>query len=241
MDEENLPAGEAEMGAEAIAAAPEIENEAPATFRGETAASPVNEQSAEAAPQAGQEPFWYRKTLREYEKKNKALEKQLEQVKQAQEQAYPQHHVPDLYEDPQGFQQAMMAQMQQFAVNQRLDQSEWRARDRHGDELVDEVLAWAETRPDIAQWSLSQRDPYAAAIQVYQRERLAAEIGDNPEVWRQKERERLRQEILNEAQSVQGQQQVSIPRSLGSARNVAPSTPPVSDKPVFLKDIKRSS
>lgn len=210
----------------------EIIGEPPAEPMEELPPEPGDEPTPEPAPAAAApepkaptEPFWYRKTLREKEAELRTLRQQMEQF-QTQQPA-PQA-APDPYEDPQGYQASVQQTVQQALFSQRLEFSEMRARDKFGDDAWEETNDWLRTRPDVAQWAASQRDPCGAAVQIYQREKLAAEIGDNPDQWREKERERLRQEVLAEMQQQPAQQAANpitrpiIPGPGSQARSAAP-------------------
>lgn len=172
-------------------------------------AEPGDEPAPEPAPAAAapepaapQEPFYYRKALRNLEKSIASKERELEEYRARLESQQPAPAAaPDPYEDPQGYQAAVEQRVQQANFALRLEFSETRARDKFGDEAWEETNDWLRTRPDVAQWAASQRDPCGAAVQIYQREKLAAEIGDNPDQWREKERERIRQEVLAEVQT----------------------------------------
>lgn len=231
------PAAEAETGAEI--STPEVTNDAPQAAVEGAAAS---KEPAPAAPAADgpKEPFWYRKELREKEKRLKNLERQLEQAA-AQQQHRP-VQFPDPLSDVEGFQGFLQQQLQHIAMTQRLETSEMFARQKFGDDAWEETNEWLLTRPDVAEWARNQRDPWGAAIQQYRKEKLASEIGDNPDAWREKERERLKAELLAELQAGQPgarQPATQIPRSIAGARNVAPSTPAPDDRPVFAKDVRR--
>ena len=225
----DLPAGDAETTFEPLTTAvPATEPEplGPTEDAAEESADPAPAAAAPEPKDEPKEPFWYRKTLREKEAELKALRQQVEQFQTHQPQSQSQP-APDPYEDPQGYQVAVQQTVQQALFAQRLEFSEMRARDKFGDDTWEETNDWLRNRPDVAQWAASQRDPCGAAVQLYQREKLAAEIGDNPDQWREKERERLRQEILAEVQQTAPQGATPITRAIipgpgSQARSAAP-------------------
>lgn len=161
------------------------------------------------APQK-EEPFWYRKAIEKEKRARQALERELEQARQQQPQAQPQ------YESPQQYFETMR-------VMDRLERSEDRFIDKHGEQEFEAVKDWLATRPDIEAWAIQQRHPWGAAFQQYQRERLSAEIGDDPNAWRERERERLRQELQAEMQGNPPMtQRPNIPAPASAVRSTAP-------------------
>lgn len=191
----------------------------------------------EGAPSAPTEPFWYRKTLKEKDRQLKDRDRELEILRQRvgsppdQRQPGPAApSLPDPLDDPNGYQggilQVVEERIARAAFDQRLALSEHTARQKHGDELTDEADAWLSTRPDVAEWAARQPSPWLAAIQTYQREKLASEIGDDPNAWREAERERLRQELLAEMTPANPGGNMNprpvIPQPAATVRNAAP-------------------
>lgn len=185
------------------------------------AAAPA--QAAADSPKPDQ-PFWTREELRKSQKANKRLQaehdraqRELEDLR-AQQRQRPQAEEPNYDEDPAAFRAQVMREIQQSNLNMRLDTSEFHARQSYGEEAVDELLEWAGTRPDIANWAINQRNPYQALMQTYRKEKLAAEIGDDPEAWRAAERARLQEQIRAEMAAEQGAQ----PNALATAGRPQP-------------------
>lgn len=173
-------------------------------------------------PEAEQ-PFWYRKEIEKERKRAQAAERQLEELARRPPQAEPQRG-PDPLEDPEAFEAHRQREIHTLRAEIRLEGSEDRFIEKHGEEQLDEVREWLRTKHNgqgnpMEQWALSQRDPWRAAHQQYQREKLAAEIGEDPNAWRDSERERIRQEILAE----QAVQQQHIP---AAAPQMSRPTPP---------------
>lgn len=189
------------------------------------APQPDPEVKPEAKPEAEQ-PFWYRKRLKEIEQRAKAAERRAEELEQ-QRQA-PQ--MPDPQQDPRAY-------FETQRVFMRLESSEDRFIDKHGEAELEAVKEWLTTRPDIEAWAIQQRHPWGAAHQQYQREKFAAEIGDNPEAWREQERARIREEILSEMPSAPMASQPRIPTPASGARSVASRGGPAFAGPTPLGDI----
>lgn len=165
----------------------------------------------ETKPEAEQ-PFWYRKRLKEIEQRAKAAEQRAQELESRQ--AQPQ--LPDPRQDPVSY-------FETQRVMDRLERSEDRFVDKHGEPELEAVKDWLATRPDIEAWAIQQRHPWASAHQQYQREKLSAEIGDDPNAWRESERERLRAEILAEMPSApMAPQRPTIPAPASGQRSTAP-------------------
>jgi hypothetical protein len=200
------------------APAPEMAAPAPAAIQPDPAAP-------EAKPEAEQ-PFWYRKRLKEIEQRAKAAERRAEELEQ-QRQA-PQ--MPDPRQDPAAY-------FETQRVVDRLERSEDRFVDKHGEPELEAVKDWLTTRPDIEAWAIQQRHPWAAAHTQYQREKFAAEIGDDPNAWREQERARLREEIMSEMPSAPMASQPRIPTPASGQRSVASRGGPAFAGPSPLKSI----
>lgn len=140
----------------------------------------------EKDPEPKGDPFWYRKAIEKERKKRQELERRLEE----REQHDPRQQAPQ-FSDPVQY-------LEYTRTVDRLERSEDRFIDRHGDDTFDEVKAWLSTRSDIEQWAQQQRHPWGAAHEQYQREKLSAEIGDDPNAWRERELAKLREQARRE-------------------------------------------
>lgn len=132
---------------------------------------PAPEPVAEVKPEPGHVPI---NALLDEREKRKELERQLTELRKASE---TKQSLPDPIEDPVGFQQQSMAQVQQMLLDTRLNMSETLARRHHGDEATEAAKAWAmekfKNSPAFWQEVISQSDPYDYAIQAYNREQVA--------------------------------------------------------------------
>lgn len=188
--------------------------------------APITEPIAEAAPAVeaaapevkpetkpeAEQPFWYRKRLKEIEQRAKAAEQRAQEL----EARTAQPQLPDPRQDPVSY-------FETQRVIDRLERSEDRFVDKHGEQHLESVKEWLTTRPDIEAWAIQQRHPWDAANQQYQREKLSAEIGDDPNAWREAERARLRAEILAEQPSApMAPSRPNLPAPASGARSAAP-------------------
>lgn len=175
--------------------------------------------AAAAEPEPKNEPFWYRQTLREKERALKAKERELEELRSRV--ATPPAEIPDPQYDPQGYRDHIRAEVQQAQQATILRTSEMIARQKHGAAL-DEAKEWIASREDVAQWAIAQPHPYEALMTAYNREKIAAEMGDDPNAWREKERERIRQELLAETQPQALTPRPTLPGPGSQARSAKP-------------------
>ncbi len=143
--------------------------------------------------------------------------------------------LPNPAEDPEGYHRAITggfrSEMSRFRLETTLNLSERFARQQHGNEAFEETKAWLTTRPDLEDFFLTQPDPWGAAFSHYSREKLADEIGDDPNAWREKERQRIRDEILAEQGAAPRdpapapQMRAAPPAAASTARSAAPRDP----------------
>lgn len=212
------PAAETPTPPPAASAAP------PAT----PAAQPATPDPA-AAPET-QQPFWYRQALKKEKERQRELERQIAELQANRQQAEPEP-APDPYADPQGYNDLVQQHLRTLEHRQNVAISERFARLKHGDSTWEETHEWLETRPDMVAWARQQPDPCESAIQAFKREKLAAEIGDDPAKWRETERQRMlqdpeiRAQILAELGATPAPQTPNTPQQ---PQRAAPP-PPASD------------
>lgn len=175
------------------------------------------------------------------------LRRQTEEAKRAAQQPSPQYQPPpqpiDPVNDPQGFVQRVQTAM----LNERLNNSEMFLREKLGTEKVDGLIAEfkqaAQADPALYQKMYQQPNPYGWMAREVDRLKLIREV-DDPAAYRAKivAEERAKWEAEMAAQApppppvspAAGQ-----PRSLATARNVAPRSAPAWTGPTPLTDIAR--
>lgn len=144
--------------------------------------------------------------------------------------------LPDPSRDPAGYarvvRQIAQHDAMQFAEHQRLNGLQADLEDEHGKEAV--VMAYqafqaaAERDPALNAQVRSARNPWKAmwkwASDNSPRVKLLAEIGPDPDAWRNQERERLRAEMASSAQQPAQQPAPAVPStpSLAAARSAGP-------------------
>lgn len=111
--------------------------------------------------------------------KRKALEAQLAKYQAAERQPETQE-VPDMFEDPEGWQNYQRQEYKQELYRQRADFSHRLAVKDHGKETVDQALAWGQQRcmedPSFNTAVLNNPDPVGFAVEQYQREQMASAL-----------------------------------------------------------------
>lgn len=130
------------------------------------------------------------------ERRAQELEQRLSQYTQQQEEYVP--------TDPREIIQYTLAEQQKIAFNERLNISELMARQAYGDDEVTAAqqafMEASQSDPNLAAQLQGQVHPYDWVLRWHKSYRLMSEIAPDPEAWRSAERERLRQELLQEIQ-----------------------------------------
>lgn len=137
--------------------------------------------------------------------------------------------------------------MEAAAFEARRQVSQFYAEREFGPELVKEAFAFFE-RPEnhaASQRFLNSPMPFVDAVEAYRRHKAAEEIGQDPEAWRQAERERIRAELAAEAQAAAATAPVQTPprprppvslATAPSATRAAPAVPRPKSMEAFFED-----
>jgi hypothetical protein len=138
------------------------------------------------------------------------------QQRQAQQQA------PDFFEDPDQRLQYERQSLNASVMRLKLEQSRFLAEREFGADLVKETYAFFDQNPALSHQFVSHPSPFHAAVEFYKRQKVAEEIGADPEAWRQREREKLLEQLRAEAMAevqttAQVQPKPKIPGSLATA------------------------
>lgn len=154
-----------------------------------------------------------------------------QRIEQERLQQQPQYQPPLVTEDAEGWAEHVQQQQAYAVYNQRLDMSEMLARQQFGDDPVEKASeAFLEARaqdPTLQQKFDSQKHPYSWLLNWHKQHALISEIGNDPEAWRNAERERIRQELLASQKPVSVAQQ--------SAPSQQPPPPSLASAPVAAR------
>jgi hypothetical protein len=122
--------------------------------------------------------------LHETRDKVRALEAELQRLR-PQQQSQPEV-VPDIWEDPEGYQNHLAQTVRQATLNATLNLSEELVRQSAGNETVDAAQQWGQqafqANPALFQQFISQRNPYGFLVQEYQRQTALSKLGDPKDI-----------------------------------------------------------
>lgn len=158
---------------------------APKETKAETPAAPVAEVPKPAElkvepPKTEEKDPFFVGMLNEREKRQK-LTREIADLRAAQQQK-PQH-IPSIKDDPDGWAAHQEGVIARRLFEQRVDDSEYTAREKHGDAVVDAALQFGfdqlNSVPGFAQQQASQRYPIDWLIKQHKRHELMAQIGDD--------------------------------------------------------------
>lgn len=207
------PVAEVEIVQEAEAEAPQVEAEPEGTGEPKAAPPVAAEEKPTTIPVTA--------LLDEREKRQKA-ERELEEMRRWRQQIEAQQKQgqkkPDFFDNPdQAVQQALLAN--------KVQQSRFLAEREFGAEAVNEAMAYYDLHPQETQRFLSHPSPFHAAMEHYKRQKFLEEVQD-PDKWREAERELIRQELMAQAPTAQPSKPTAPPPSMArapSAGRVQPS------------------
>lgn len=110
--------------------------------------------------------------------KLKAAEAQLAQFRAQPQQPLP---TPDMFEEPEAFQQAIQTQIHMASLNTKLDLSEDFARGKYDDATVDAARDWVlQQQPSFQQEVLAKRNPYDFAVKEFSKVQALERLGNDP-------------------------------------------------------------
>jgi hypothetical protein len=174
----------------------------------EVEAQPVEQPAQVEQPkpveQEAQVPSWRLRELREereaaakraQEAEERAVRLEA-QMRQLQARAEPPKPAPDMYAEPEAWQQHLTQQTQSAILQAKLDLSEDWARDKFGDEKVDTAIKWAEQNLSMPErMRLAQsRNPSRELVKMYDERQALTQIGGDLNAYKA----RLRAELLED-------------------------------------------
>ena len=193
---------------------PEPVAEAPAAPAptGEIATPPVAEKRADPIPI--QALLDERERRQKYEREAAELRERLAAFEQSKTSP-----PPDLYADPEARLQFESQRYEQMVVNAKLDQSRWLAERDFGKALVDEAFEYFNQNPVLSHQFKNEPSPFHAAVEFYKRQKVAEEVGADPEAYNKRIRAEIEDQIRAEqAASAPSQTQTArLPGSLAAA------------------------
>lgn len=196
------------------------------------------ETKPEKAPETGLQAGISAERKKRQDAERRALE--LEQRLQALEAAKNAAPMPDPQADPQGYTQAIQQQQYGMVLNQNLNFSEMLARDKHGDDVVEEAqqafLEAVKVDPTLYQQLHTQRNPYGWLMKWHKQRQFMSEVGDDPSAYRQKLEAEIRAQLEAELQQKRPQAPTPPP-SLASVRSNGRVSEPVWSGPPPLNSI----
>lgn len=139
-----------------------------------------------------------------------SLRAELRDLKAGMPQREPEK-APDFYDDPKGAMQHQLAPVQQALVSSKLETSRFMAEREFGKETVDAAFNYFNEHPEQSQALLSHPSPFHAAVEAFNQQRVAREIGSDPDGWRKRERETIRKEIEAELAAKQVKDAAGVP------------------------------
>ncbi len=179
--------------------------------------------------------------------KRKAAEQRLAELEAAQRAAQQPQHIPDPYDDPQGYAAFEASQREQLAISLRFEVSETMARDKHGDDAVTAAMEWGAQRAQSDEAFridfLKQRNPIDWVVRQQKRDGLLSAIGDDPDDYvrrRAAEMGLIAFDAGAGTTPVPGQQQAprpaAPPRSIASAASAGGSQREIATGPLAAMD-----
>lgn len=182
----------------------EIEEQAPSAPQVEESPKGEPAQTEQAAPPAAVEETKHIpiSALLDERDKRKAAAAEAEELRRklAEYEAKAQPK-PDFFADPEAAIQAAQQAAMAAAINTKLETSRFLAEKDFGAELVAEAYAFFDQNPHLTQGFRNAPSPYHEAVATYRKMKAMQEIGDDPQAYRARIEEEVRQRLLAEMQA----------------------------------------
>jgi hypothetical protein len=161
-----------------------------------------------------------------------ALEQKIESLMDMVQRATtPKPEPIDPITDPDRYAQAIQAQMAMIASNTTATVSEKLTRSQVGDAIVDEAFEAAQ-QAGVVDSFRGRQDPWGDLVKWHKTQKVQAEIGNDPEAYR----ERIRQQVMQELAAGQSANLRPAP-SLAGQSNLGTRNAPAWSGPTPLDDI----
>lgn len=166
-----------------------------------------------------------REKRQEAQRKAEDFDRQLREMRaELQKAQQPKQEAPDWFENPQEAAQFHNNQVEQQFQSRMLQQSKFLAEREFGSETVTEAVQYFDQHPQASQQFKDHPSPFHAAVEFYQRQKVAQEIGSDPEAYKAQLREELRKEVeaemMQKGASIQSAKPKSPPPSAASSPSV---------------------
>lgn len=182
-EEATTPEPETEPVVEAEAEAPEAETEE----------APVEPKQDETVPLAA---------LLE-------VRKELRDLKSLAAPAPPPTPAPDVFQDPEGYSQHMRHQVEAATRSTKLEMSRFMAEREFGADKVEAMMEHFNAHPEQTQTFLNKPSPFHAAMEQYNAQMVAQQIGSDPEAYKQSLKAELMAEIQAEMVAKQAKEKAA--------------------------------
>lgn len=124
------------------------------------------------------------------ERKAEEVSQRLAQIERQMQQAQQPQQKPDFFDNPD-------AAIQQQITSVKMQQSRFLAEREFGPEVVAQAYAYFDEHPEESQALVAHPSPFHAAVEHFKKQQFLAEVGADPDAWKQKLREELEQEFAS--------------------------------------------
>lgn len=201
-----------------------FDEEKPAAPEAASVAAPVEgpDKGDEAAPPAAVQRLDHVpiQAMLDERDKRQALQREAEMLREklAAYDAAKQNPPPDLYSDPDARLKYENEQVERRLTNTKLEQSRWFANRDFGKEVVDAAFEYFNEHPELSHQFLNSPSPFHDAVEFYKRQKVADEVGTDPEAYKSKLRSEMEAEIREKllAEMSQSGQPAAKPKYPGS-------------------------
>jgi len=146
------------------------------------------------------------------------VRQELRQLREASQPRPAPQPMPDVFEDPAGYSQRMQDELRTATTASKLEMSRFMADREFGKENVDAMMEHFNNHPEQTQAFLKTASPFHTAMEQFNSQRVAQEIGNDPAAYRAKLEAEIRGKI--EAEMVAKQARDNAGKFAPSMANV---------------------
>jgi hypothetical protein len=143
-----------------------------------------------------------------------------------------QMQAPDPRQDPAAALEYQRTVFQQQLYNARLGQSRFLAEQQFGKATVDEAFSFFDKNPALSHQFVDHPSPFHAAVEFYKRQKVAEEVGADPDAYRARLEAEIREKLMAEMQQPV-QPKPRLPGSLAAAPAAGGVGEPISKGSAF--------